>query len=123
MATSEIVWYLLAAAVALFVTFRVWAFRRAVMGRVPPELAKRLVGEGATLVDVRTTREYQGGHLDGALNIPLHTLAGSLDRIPRGEPVVLYCLSGSRSARAARLLRAADFTSVYDLGPMTAYPG
>lgn len=68
------------------------------------------------LVDVRRPDEFAGGHIAGALNISVETLANNLSRLPTDKPIVLYCRSGNRSAQAANLLIAAGFTDVYDLG-------
>jgi rhodanese-related sulfurtransferase len=68
------------------------------------------------LVDVRTAGEFQEGHIPGAVNIDLQRLAQRLGEIPRDQPVVLYCRSGSRSATAAGLLARAGYVHVYDLG-------
>ena len=82
--------------------------------------ARSLVAEGATLLDVRTAREYRAGHIEGAQHLPHDEIAGRLAEIPRDRPVVVYCLSGTRSAGAADTLRAAGYT-VHDLGPMSAW--
>ena len=81
--------------------------------------ARSLVAEGATLLDVRTAREYRAGHIEGAQHLPHDEIANRLAEIPRDRPVVVYCLSGTRSAGAADPLRAAGDT-VHDLGPMSA---
>lgn len=83
--------------------------------------ARRLVSEGALLIDVRTGMEYRQGHLDGAINIPVDELNRRSDEVPRDRPVVLYCRSGARSSRAARMLLGEGITDVHDLGPMTAW--
>ena len=57
--------------------------------------AHALVAEGATLVDVRTSMEWDGGHLEGAVLIPVSELQGRLAEIPRNHPVVVYCASGA----------------------------
>ena len=64
---------------------------------------------GAVAVDVREPFEWQAGHIDGALHIPLGELANRLDELPRDADIVLYCASGSRSARALDMLRDAGF--------------
>lgn len=87
----------------------------------PPEAAQRVAG-GAVLLDVRTPGEFASGHLQGALNIPLDQLAGRVGELDRDKGVVLYCKSGTRSARAAGVLQQAGFTDVADLGPMSAWP-
>ena len=78
--------------------------------------AKRLVAAGALLLDVRTPAEFAGGHVEGALNIPVQVLGQRLgDLGAKDREIVVYCQSGGRSARAANELRAAGFTA-HDLG-------
>lgn len=79
------------------------------------------VDEGAQLVDVRTPAEFAGGHVRGAVNIPVGDLASRADALDASRPVVVYCRSGARSAAAASQLRARGF-EVHDLGPMSAWP-
>lgn len=63
--------------------------------------------------------EFAGGHLLGALNIPLGELGRRAVEIgPPATAVVVYCASGARSARAAGLLREKGFVNVSDLGAM-----
>ncbi len=84
--------------------------------------ARRLVAAGARLIDVRSPEEYAGGHLPGAVNIPIQDLGTRLADVgPRDGELILYCRSGHRSGRAAQLLRANGFTKVHNLGPMTAW--
>lgn len=82
--------------------------------------AKDAMKAGAKLVDVRTPGEYGAGHLQGALNIPVDELAARIAEIgAKNEPVVVYCRSGKRSARAKGILVDAGFTNVHDLGAMS----
>lgn len=82
--------------------------------------ARRLVEAGATLLDVRTVEEFGDGHLPGAVNIPVDELAARLGEVPEQRPVVVYCRSGNRSARAAKVLVEKGY-QVRDLGPMDAW--
>lgn len=82
--------------------------------------ARRLVGAGATLLDVRSPEEFGAGHLQGAINVPVQVLAGRMGELSKGRKVVVYCRSGARSASAAGLLERAGY-DVYDLGPMHAW--
>jgi phage shock protein E len=77
--------------------------------------ARKLVGEGAQLVDVRTPGEFAGGALPGAKNIPVDGLAGRLGEIDPKRPVIVYCRSGMRSSKAAAMLTERGYT-VHDLG-------
>jgi rhodanese-related sulfurtransferase len=105
-----------------FVGFAVWKISRAFMGKISPEKARSLVAEGARLVDVRSPGEFAGGHLDGALNIPVGDLSNRMAELgDKARPVVLYCASGMRSASAAGTLRRAGFADVHDLGAMARW--
>jgi rhodanese-related sulfurtransferase len=56
---------------------------------------KRLIEEGAQIVEVLPAEEYEEEHLPGAVNIPLKTLdARTTAQLDRREPVVVYCWDG-----------------------------
>lgn len=82
--------------------------------------AHQLVARGAVLLDVRTPEEFAAGHLEGARNIPLGELSARMGELPRDRPVVVYCRSGARSARAVARLREAGYQA-RDLGAMSAW--
>lgn len=108
-------WVVYGAPIALFVVFMV--VKR--LGQVSRERARALVKSGARLVDVRTTAEFQSGHLDGALNVPLQELAGKLNKLgAKDQPVVVYCASGTRSGMARSMLKRHGFSQVFNLGAM-----
>ena len=58
---------------------------------------KAAIDSGIYLIDVREPGEYAEGHIPGAVNIPLRTVAQSLDMIPSDQPVLVYCASGLRA--------------------------
>ena len=79
--------------------------------------ARDLVAKGALLLDVRTPQEFATGHIQGAINIPVQDLDRRMAEVgAKDRPVVVYCRSGQRSARAARMLKAAGHQTVHDLG-------
>jgi phage shock protein E len=87
------------------------------VGRKDSSEAHRLVSAGAALIDVRTPAEFAGGHIEGAVNIPVDQLARRSGEIgAKDRPVVVYCRSGSRSAAAAATLRQLGYATVEDLG-------
>lgn len=59
--------------------------------------------ENLTVLDVRQQQEYGSSHITGAMNIPLHKLAGRMSEVPEGE-VWVHCASGYRSSIAASLI-------------------
>jgi rhodanese-related sulfurtransferase len=74
------------------------------------------LGEAA-IIDVREPSEYEAGHVEGAINIPIRTLAQSLDKVPTDKPVVLYCASGHRAGMATAALQSLGY------GNVRAFPG
>ncbi len=81
----------------------------------PSELVRR----GAVLLDVRTREEFASGHLPGARLLPLDELEQRADELrSSGQPIVVYCRSGRRSALAASLLKQRGL-QVEDLGAMS----
>lgn len=59
----------------------------------------------ATVVDVRTPQEFQGGHVAGSINIPLQELNERMDELRSKTNIVLCCASGARSSYATSLLK------------------
>ncbi|MFN3596920.1 MAG: rhodanese-like domain-containing protein [Rubricoccaceae bacterium] len=89
----------------------------------PPEtLAERLAAPEAQVVDVRTSAEFNAGHLVGARHANL--LDGSFEQlIPSLDPerpVYVYCGTGQRSERAAAMLRERGFQNVTNAGSFSA---
>ena len=80
--------------------------------------------ENAILIDVRQPDEFERGRIPGARNVPSQKLRDfSLEVTDKDTPIYVYCLSGARSARAARALRGVGFTNVIDLGGILDYTG
>lgn len=76
-------------------------------GKKKREALRYALQNGAKVIDVRTSGEFKGGHYDGAINIPLDKVSGSISKIKAyNAPIVVYCASGMRSAAAARILKA-----------------
>ena len=71
--------------------------------------ARKLVGEGAQLVDVRADHEWEAGRIPGAKHVPLAELNERTGEIAQDRPVVLYCRGGNRSTMAAEALTAAGY--------------
>lgn len=76
---------------------------------------------GAVLIDVRSPQEYRMGHIPGSRNVPLETVARWTAE--KDTPVYVYCQSGGRSRRAAKILRKNGFTNVTDLGGIVYWTG
>ena len=82
--------------------------------------AKEKIRKGARVLDVRTPGEYAAGHYAGATNVPLQELQKRLSDVgPTNQPVVVYCRSGARSAKAKQILLNAGFTDVTNAGGLS----
>jgi len=98
---------------ALFVGFRLWSgggerIEATDFGSRPAD---------ALVVDVRTDGEWAGGHLAGAVHVPLGGgFEAAMAGYDRDRPVYLYCASGARSGRAASILEGMGFTRVVNAG-------
>src|SRR2546421_5679756 len=79
---------------------------RSQVAEVDPADGNRQIGNGAVVVDVRETHEFEAGHLPGAKHVPRGYLESRIEgAVPdHSQHVVLYCASGNRSAYAARTL-------------------
>jgi rhodanese-related sulfurtransferase len=81
------------------------------------EFAEGAFGENVLLVDVRTDGEFASGHLEGAtqINYSASNFEAKVKELDREKPVYVYCRSGNRSGRAARIMKGLGFKEVYNL--------
>jgi len=97
-----------------------WPYvRRATGGpSVNPSQATQLINrEDALMVDVRDPGEYGAGHILGAKNLPLSGLASGAELAAKRKdrPLIVYCDTGNRSAKAAAALKSQGYTRVLNL--------
>ncbi|MEY4052685.1 MAG: hypothetical protein RLZZ196_2969 [Bacteroidota bacterium] len=70
-----------------------------------------------TLLDVRSVMEFEGEHIEGAINIPLDTVETKIKEIANmPKPIVVYCLSGGRSGVATSILQQNGINEAYNGG-------
>ncbi len=68
-----------------------------------------------TVIDVRSNKDYEKGHIEGAINIPLGDLRDKTGQISKDEPIVVHCNKGVTGNAAQNLLINLGFTTVYNL--------
>ncbi len=85
-----------------------------------PDLEK-LPKSGYTLLDTRTVREFERGHIEGFKNIPVDELRERISEIEPGKPVYVICQSGLRSYIASRILEGNGFTAYNFAGGFRFY--
>ena len=86
-------------------------------GDVTVEDAKSLIESRPNLIilDVRTQEEYDDGHIEGALLIPVSELENRLDELEKNSEILVYCRTGNRSSTAVNILKQNGFTKIFHL--------
>ncbi|VVB93683.1 Thiosulfate sulfurtransferase GlpE [uncultured archaeon] len=80
------------------------------------EHGKKMIDGGEVFIlDVRTVEEYDAGHINGSVLIPLQDLEKRLNEIPRDRKILVYCRTGHRSTQASEILVKNGFTQVYNM--------
>ena len=72
-----------------------------------------------TVIDVRTLDEWNTGHLESAINIEWQNITSIESNIPKNEKIYLYCRSGNRSGKAAKILIESGYTNITNAGSIT----
>lgn len=84
----------------------------------PSDAVRLMNSEKAVLLDVRDESEFRAGHILNAQHVPLALLESRLGELDadRDRPVIVYCRTGQRSAKASFILNKHGFKKVYNLG-------
>lgn len=91
--------------------------RARIYGDVSVEQAKELIETNTWLLilDVRTKLEFENGHIEGAINIPLSELEKRLGELNKTDEILVYCWAGQRSSQAVEILADNGFIGVYNM--------
>jgi len=76
------------------------------------EEARKLIDEGAQLIDVRADHEWEVGRIAGATHVPLPELPQRTEELDKDRTVVVYCRGGNRSSMATAALTEAGYDAV-----------
>ncbi len=108
---SILTWIVILGAVAAFLLVKR-------LTQVTPATAREWLSKGALVIDVRSQAEFQERHLPGAINIPLNRLGDEIARhaLSNEQPLLLHCLSGTRSGIGKHALRKLGYQCVFNLG-------
>lgn len=80
-------------------------------------IIEQIKAKKGTLLDVRSTMEFEGEHIEGAINIPLDVVESRIKEIAQlPKPIVVYCLSGGRSGVATSILQQNGINESYNGG-------
>ncbi len=69
------------------------------------------------LIDVREQDEWDAGHIEGAIHIPLSQIESGVSNlnIDREAKIMLYCARGGRSTAGKAILKTAGYKNVFSL--------
>jgi phage shock protein E len=116
---------IVAAIIVLLIVYGIYSKKGIIMVNV--ESAKKMIDEGSVkILDVRTKEEFKGGHLLGAVLIPVSEINQRISELSslKDSDLLVYCHSGGRSISASQALRRLGFTKVHNLqGGVTAWSG
>lgn len=85
----------------------------------PGEVKEKIENEPGIIIDVRTPSEYNEGHLKRAdynLNVMSSTFEQDIGKLDKDKSYYLYCRSGSRSGRAAKIMKKNGFENANNIG-------
>lgn len=78
---------------------------------------REMINDGAVILDVRTKREFEGGHIKSSINVPGDTLPSYLPNLTdKSQTIITCCASGVRSGLAKRTLEKHGYSNVYNGG-------
>lgn len=85
--------------------------------QVNKEQLENLIKDGAILVDVRSTQEYEEEHLENAISIPYYDIKHKASYLLKNKSknIIVYCNIGHRSKKAQKILRQMGYKNVYNL--------
>jgi len=87
------------------------------------DLHKMVTGSSTfVLIDVRAPLEFEDGHIEGAVNIPVADLRERHSELKKKDAIIMICSSGNRSSLGVSILRQHGFKNLYNVaGGMTGY--
>lgn len=81
------------------------------------DIEELVKNQDALIIDVRSIQEYEEGHINGAINIPVYNIKKEINKIEKNTEriIILYCSSGGRSKKAKSELEKLGYKNVYNL--------
>ena len=75
-------------------------------------------GKSSMIIDVRLQSEWDSGHLDKAIHLPLDVFESGIEDLvqDKDERVYLYCRSGNRSGKALKIMQNLGYTNAANVG-------
>jgi rhodanese-related sulfurtransferase len=105
---------ILVSVIVLFLIIKLFGFlgRLGIKQITPRELDQK---KGMVLLDVRSNKEYEQGHIPGAVHVPLSDIGDKIKKLKKDKELVVYCRSGSQSIWAIKRLMGMGYKNLYNL--------
>jgi rhodanese-related sulfurtransferase len=99
---------------ALYLIIKLFGFlgRMGIKQITPKELDQK---KGMMLLDVRPAKEYEQGHIPGAVHVPLADVGDRVKKLKKDKDLVVYCRSGNQSIWAIKRLMGMGYKNLYNL--------
>jgi len=100
--------------IAIYLIFKLFGFlgRLGIKQLSPKEFDQK---KGMMILDVRTNKEYENGHIPGAIHVPLSDIGDKIKKIKKDKELVVYCQSGNRSIWAIKRLMGMGYKNLFNL--------
>ena len=100
--------------IALYLIFKLFGFlgRLGIKQLSPKELDQK---KGMMIIDIRTHKEYENGHIPGAIHVQLSDIGDKIKKLKKDKELVVYCQSGNRSIWAIKRLMGMGFKNLSNL--------
>ena len=100
--------------VAVFLIFKLFGHlsRLGIKQLSPRDLDQR---KGMVLLDVRPDKEYEQGHIPGAVHVPLVDIGNKVKKLKKDKELVVYCRTGNQSIWAIKRLMGMGYKNLYYL--------
>lgn len=84
---------------------------------VNKEAYLEFIKQNHQIIDVRTPNEFENGHIENAVNIDFKAadFIENISALNKNKTLLIYCRSGNRSGKAAKIMDSLGFTKIYDL--------
>jgi phage shock protein E len=105
---------ILVSVIAVYLIFKLFGFlgRLGIKQLSPKEFDQK---KGMMILDVRTDKDYERGHIPGAIHVPLSDIGDKIKKLKKDKELVVYCENGNRSIWAIKRLMGMGYKNLFNL--------
>jgi rhodanese-related sulfurtransferase len=105
---------ILVSVIAIYLIFKLFGFlgRLGIKQLSPKEFDQK---KGMMILDVRTNKDYERGHIPGAIHVPLSDIGDKIKKLKKDKELVVYCENGNRSIWAIKRLMGMGYKNLFNL--------